>query len=193
MTKKKSKKKGLNYRLLWLVGGLGHLLVFLFDDRTFYNDTLYWSSVLLCGVLTGIYVIAKMKLTDPKSYKKLKGIKGKGIMFMIVALTFLGSTVLCGNLINGALLGLNFMGRSEVVSKQTYPIERIVQYKSGSRRGIRRNNPKVYYMKDSVLVSVLLPERYTSRINYDTFKTLEMDLKKGLLGFDYIENYKLLK
>ena len=197
MTKKKSKKnikgKSLNYRLFAIIGGISHFIVYLLDDSTFYNDTLFWSSLLFCGIVLGIYFIKKMELLNPDSYKKIKGTKLKLYMFTVCILTIMGTTLLFGNVINGTVLGLNFIGKSEFINQAEYQIEKIEQNKTGGRKRIRRNNPEVFFIKNSELVSVRLSERFDSNINYNESKTIEMELKKGLFGFEILDNYTLKK
>lgn len=195
MKKKKSKKKKkgkfLNYKLFAFIGGIFHYIVYLLDDLTFYNDTLFWLSLLFCGIIFGVYFIKKMKLLNPDSYKKIEGTKLKLYMFTISFLTIIGTSILFGNVINGTILGLNYIGKTERIEKVEYKIQKIEQNRTGGRKRIRRNNPKVFLTKDSKLISVILSERFDSNKNYNEFKSIGMGLKKGLFGFEIIDNYTL--
>ncbi len=192
--KKKKKEKSLNYKSLTFIGAIFHFIVYLLLDLTFYNDSLFWLSLLLCGIIFGIYFIKKMKLLNPDSYKKLEGMKLRLYMYTISFLMFIGTSLLFGNIINGTILGLNYIGKTEQIRNVEYPIQKIERHKPiRGRKGIRRNNPKVFLIKDSNLISVKLPERYDSDKNYDEFKSIEMELQKGLFGFEIIDSYTLKK
>ena len=196
MKKKKSKKKSLklnNYKLLAVIGGIFYLLVYLLNDSTFYDDNLFWLSFLFCGIISGFYFIRKLKLFNRDSYKNIDGNKLKIYIFLVCLLTIIGSSIIFGNLINGTILGLNYIGKSKETQKVEYQIQRIEQDKTGGRKRIRRNNPKVFFNKDSELINVRLSERYDSGKDYSEFKTIRMELNKGLFGFEIIDNYTLMK
>lgn len=202
MSKKKSKKskkdKTLNYKLFVIIGGIFHFIVFLLLDLTFYNDSIFWWSLLFCGLISGIYFIKKMKLTHLNSYKKIEGIKLKLYMFFICLFTIIGTTIIFGNVINGTILGLNYVGKSNDLINHEYQIQEITHNKSTGRNGrkrrlFRRNNPKVYLEKDGKLIGVNLSERFSSNKNYSEYKTIEFDLNRGLFGFEIIDNYELKK
>ena len=202
MYKKKSKKskkdKTLNYKLLVIIGGIFHFIVYLLLDLTFYNYSIFWWSLLLCGLISGVFFIKKMKLTYPNSYKKIEGIRLKLYMFFICLFTIIGSTIVFGNVINGTILGLNYVGKSNDLINKEYKILEITHKKSTGRNGrnkklLRRNNPKVYLEKDGKLIGVNLSERYSSSKNYSEYKTVEFDLNRGLFGFEIIDKYELKK
>ena len=197
MPKKKSKKKKKgnfkNYRLFLFVGGIFHLIVYLLYDKTFYSSTLFWTSLLICGGIFGIYFITKMQLTNPKTYRKLKGLKLKLCMSFACIIFILGGCIIFGNVVNGIIIGANYIGKKSESYKVEYKIEKILQDKTGGRKRIRRNNPKVYFEKDKKIERIRLPEYYRSTENYAEFKTIEFTLNKGLLGFEVVENYRLNK
>ena len=202
MTKKKAKKKkkekSLNYKWLVLIGALFHFIVYLLIDITLYSDSIFWWSLIVCGLISGIYLIEKMKLTQADSYKKIAGIKVKLYMFVICFFTIIGTTALFGNVINGAILSLNYIGKSKDVDIVEYRIKEITHNKSTGRNGrkrrfFRRNNPKVFFQKNGELVGVNLSERYNSNKDYSEFNTITFDVNKGLFDFDIIGNYELKK
>jgi hypothetical protein len=191
--KKRDKKDSKNYKLAVIIGGIFHFIVYLYYDLTFYNETLFWSSLIFSGLISGIYLIYKMKLLSPKSYKKIKGIKLKLFIFLMCFLTVLGSTLMLGNVINGIILGVNYIGKNSETNKKEYKIEKIIQSKTGGRKRIRRNNPKVTIEKDGKIIKRTLSEHYSLKKNYSEYKTIEFITNKGLLGFEIIENYELKK
>lgn len=202
MPKKKSKnnKKGksLNYKLLIIIGGIFHVIVYVLLDLTLYKDSIFWWSIILSGLISGIYFIKKMKLMNSNSYKKIEGTKLKFYMFFICFLTIIGTTLIFGNVINGTILGLNYVGKSNELKKSEYKIQEITHNKSTGRNGrkrrfLRRNNPRVYLEKDDELIDVDLSERYSTGKDYSEYKTIEFDLYRGLFGFELINEYKLKK
>jgi hypothetical protein len=199
MKKKKSKKKKkgkyLNYKLFVIIGGFFHFIMYKLYDLTFYNDTLLWLSILFCGSILGIYFIKKMELLNPKSYRKIEGIKLKLYMFTICFFMIFGTSIIFGNVVNGAIIGFNYIGKSNEISKNEYPIQKIERNRnSGKRRGLfRRYRPKVFLEKGGEIISVRLFERYNSNIDYAEFKTIEIELSEGLFGFEIINNYELKK
>tara|TARA_B110000908_G_C10057213_1_gene358923 strand:+ start:59 stop:652 length:594 start_codon:yes stop_codon:yes gene_type:complete len=191
--KKKKKGKSLNYKLFVIIGGIFHFIVYLLLDLTFYNNTLFWLGLFIGGITLGIYFIKKMELLNPKSYKKIKGNKLNFYIFLVCFLTILGTTVIFGNVINGTILGLNYIGKNSESKKTEYKIEKIVQRKTGGRKRIRRNNPKVYLEKEGKIIKRNLTEHYSLTKNYSEYKIIEFITNKGLLGFEIIENYELKK
>jgi len=191
--KKKKKGKSLNYKLFVIIGGIFHFIVYLLLDLTFYNNTLFWLGLFIGGITLGIYFIKKMELLNPKSYKKIKGNKLNFYIFLVCFLTILGTTVIFGNIINGTILGLNYIGKNSESKKTEYKIEKIVQRKTGGRKRIRRNNPKVYLEKEGKIIKRNLTEHYSLTKNYSEYKIIEFITNKGLLGFEIIENYELKK
>ena len=191
--KKKKKGKSLNYKLFVIIGGIFHFIVYLLLDLTFYNNTLFWLGLFIGGITLGIYFIKKMELLNPKSYKKIKGNKLNFYIFLVCFLTILGATVIFGNVINGTILGLNYIGKNSESKKTEYKIEKIVQRKTGGRKRIRRNNPKVYLEKEGKIIKRNLTEHYSLTKNYSEYKIIEFITNKGLLGFEIIENYELKK
>ena len=132
-------------------------------------------------------------MLHPKSYKTLSGLKLKAYMFGICFPVIIGSTAIFGNVINGTLIGLNYLGKSAAKNNKEYQIQKITQSKTRKRRRILRNNPKVFFLKDEEVLSIRLPERYDANTNYDTYKTIRLDLREGLLGFQVINDYELKK
>ena len=191
--KKKKKGKSLNYKMIVTIGGIFHLIVYFLLDLTFYSDTLLWLSLIAGGIPLGIYFILKMEILNPKSYRKIEGIKLKLYISVITLLIFLGSTVIFGNILNGTLLGLNYLGKNNELKSSEFNIEKIVQNKTGGRKRIRRNNPRVYYENNGKRISRDLTERYSLKKNYSEFKTINFITYKGLLGFDIMKNYELKK
>ncbi|WP_040282811.1 hypothetical protein, partial [Psychroserpens damuponensis] len=192
-SKKKKKGKSLNYKLFSVIGGIFHLIMYLLYDLTFYNDTLLWLSILFCGLIFGFYFIKKMELLNPKSYKKIEGLKLKLYMFFICFVMIIGGAIIFGNVINGTIIGLNYIGKNNETIKQEYGIQKIEQNSSGGRKRFRRYNPKVFIEKEGEIVTVNLSERYSKNKNYSEYRTIEMNLNKGLFGFEIIENYELKK
>ena len=131
----KVKKDNLLYfKQLSLAGGITHLIVYLLVDSTIYNEPLFWTSIFVCGILLSFYFIYKMELLNPDSYKILKGKKLKLFMIGVCIATVIGSIAIFGNFINGVLMGLNYIGKSESVKQVEYNIEKIVQSKTGGRK-----------------------------------------------------------
>lgn len=202
MPKKKSnlKKNGksLNFKLFIIVGAIFNLVVYLLIDLTFYNDSLFWWSLICCGIISGIYFIKKMKLMHPDSYKKIEGTKLKIYMFFIFLFTIIGTTIIFGNFINATILGLNYVGKSNDLKKDEYIIQEITHQKSTGRKGrkrrlFRRNNPKVCLEKDGTVIGVNLSEDYNSNKDYSEYKKIEFDVSRGLFGFEIIDDYVLRK
>ncbi|SDY09433.1 hypothetical protein SAMN05444411_1232 [Lutibacter oricola] len=191
--KKKKKGKSLNYKLFVIIGGIFHFIVYLLLDLTFYNDTIFWLSLILCGLILGIYFIKKMKLLNPESYRKIKGPKLKLYMFSVCLLIITGTSLIFGNVINGTLLGLNYIGKQNESNNIEYKIEKITQHKTGGRKRVRRNNPKVYFEKNGETIKRNLSEHYSLKKNYSEYKTIKFITNKGLLGFEIIKNYELKK
>ena len=191
--KKKKKKESIKYKPFVLIGGIFHLIVYLLIDLTFYSESLFWGSLISSGLIFGIYLIYKMELLNPKSYKKLEGIKLKMFIFLICFLTIFGVTAMLGNVVNGIILGVNYIGKNSETNKKEYKIEKIVQSKTGGRKRIRRNNPKVTLEKNGELINRILPEHFSLKKDYSEFKTIEFITNRGLLGFEIIENYELKK
>lgn len=197
-SKKKNKGKSLNYKLFVIIGGIFHFIVYLLLDLTFYSDSIFWWSLMFCGLISGFYFIKKMKLMHLDSYKKIEGIKLKLYMFLICLFTIIGATIIFGNIINGTILGLNYIGKSNDLNNYEYIIQEITHNKSTGRNGrkrrlFRRNNPKVFLEKDGELIGVNLSERYSNNKNYSEYKTIEFDLNRGLFGFEIITDYELKK
>ena len=197
MSKKKSKKskkgRSLNYKFFVVFGGVFHYIMYRLYNFTLYNDTLLWSSLFLSGLILGIYFIKKLKLLHPKSYKTLSGPKLKAYMFGICFLVIIGATAIFGNVINGTLVGLNYLGKSSTPNYKVYPVQKITQYRTGGRKRRRRNNPKVFFLRDGEVLSIRLPERYRVNTNYAEYKTIRLDIREGLLGFEVINDYELRK
>jgi len=196
--KKKKKEKSLNYKLFVIIGGIFHFIVYLLLDLTFYNDSIFWWSLIFCGLILGIYLIKKMKLLNPDSYRKIEGTKLKLYMFIICLFTIIGTTLIFGNVINGTILGLNYIGKSNELNNNEFKIQEITHNKSTGRNGrkrrlFRRNNPKVYLEKGGESIGVNLSEHYSSNKDYSEYKTIEFDLNKGLFGFEIIDDYELKK
>jgi hypothetical protein len=196
--KKKKKGKSLNYKLFVIIGGIFHYIVYLLIDLTFYNDTIFWLSLILCGLIAGVYFIKKMELLNPESYRKIEGTKLKVYMFIVCFFIIIGTTIIFGNVINGTILGLNYIGKNNDLDNHEYTIEEIVHNKSTRKRGrkirlFRRNNPKVYFEKNGEINKRNLSEHYSLKKNYSEYKTIEFITNKGLLGFEIIENYELKK
>lgn len=195
MKKKKSKrikkKKYLNYKLFAFIGGIFHLIVYMLYDSTFFDSRLFWGSLFFCGLALGTYFIMKMNLLSPESYKKIEGTKMKIFMFFACVLMIIGATITFGNVINGMVLGLNYIGKTNDTDKYEYKIQKIIQNRTGGKKRMRRNNPKVYFEKDDKLIRLNLPERYTATTKYSEFKTIELNLSMGLLGFEIVDSYEL--
>jgi hypothetical protein len=191
--KKKKKGKSLNYKVFVIIGGIFHFIVYLLLDLTFYSNTIFWLSLIFGGIVLGIYFIRKMELQKVKSYKKIEGAKLKLYMFLVCLFTIVGATLIFGNVINGTLLSLNYIGKNNESHNSEYKIEKIVQRKTGGRKKIKRNNPKVYLEKDGEIITRNLTEHYSLKKNYSEYKTIEFITNKGLLGFEIIEDYELKK
>ncbi|MAB47532.1 MAG: hypothetical protein CMC05_02770 [Flavobacteriaceae bacterium] len=197
-SKKKNKKKSLNYKLFVIIGGIFHFTVYILLDVTLYNDTIFWWSITLCGLISGIYFINKMKLIHSDSYKKIEGANLKLYMFFICFFTIIGTSIVFGNVINGTILGLNYIGKSNDIYQHEYIIQKITHNKSNGRNGrkrklFRRNNPKVYLDKDGESIGINLSEQYSPNKNYSQYKTIAFDLNRGLFGFEIINDYELKK
>ena len=201
MGKKKKKNKGtkgnsLNYKPFIIIGGIFNFIVYKLLDLTFYNDSLFWWSFLICGLISGIYLIKKMRLTESKSYKKIEGIKLKLFMFSICLLMIIGTTGILGNVVNGAILGLNYIGKNNELKTSEYKVVKI-EKNSGSRsrkrRLFRKTVPKVFFQKNEKLIDINLSENYSSKEDYSEFKTIELKTNKGMFGFEIVENYELKK
>lgn len=193
--KKKSKKKSslAQYKVFTIVGGIFHLIVYLLYDTTFYNTTLFFLSVLLCGTVLGIYFIRKMDMLNPKSYRKIKGTKLRLYMFFVCFLMILGASLIFGNVINGTILGLNYLGKTDQTVTQTYSVQKFGRYSSGGRKRVRRNKLKVYFERNGETMSLILPENYIASKSYDQFQKIEMKISKGLFGYDIMTAYTLKK
>ncbi|MFP4845616.1 hypothetical protein [Winogradskyella sp. PE311] len=195
MPKKKSKKKRerLNYKLMASLGGLFHVAVYLLIDKTFYNHTLFWGSIFVCGLIFGVYFIIKLKLNKNETYHKLEGSKLQLYIASMSLIMILGATLIFGNIINGSILVINYIGKNKLSYTEEYKIEKLVRYKSGGNKKIRRNNPKVYIQKDNSERNFLLPERYNTIIDYSEYRSIDLMLTNGLFGFEIIQDYKLKK
>ncbi len=190
---KKGKRNVLNYKLFSTIGAVFHGIVYLLIDHTFYNYQLLWGSIIVCGLVSGIYIIAKTGLHKTSSYQKIKGVKLHLSIFLICTLLLMGATLLMGNVINGTLLGLNYLGKGRDSNSVTYKIDKIEKSRKGVRRFVRRRVPTVYIEKDGELIAHDLPERYSSSKNYEDYKTIQMNVRKGFLGFEIIETYQLIE
>lgn len=186
----KKTKIPINIRLLIAIGLLFHIIVYRLGNKTFYNELLQWGSLLFCGVLVGTYLIFKLELNKPESYRKLEGVRLKLFMYAVSLLMIFGGIFLSGNVINGTLLGLNYLGRSQETVTKEYRIKKITRARRG-RRGLRRLRPLVYLKDDAEKSSFWLYERFDSNKNYDEFKTIEFELQEGLFGFEIINDYTL--
>lgn len=202
MAKKKSKKNkksnSNSYKKATIFGGVFHFLVYLFLDKTIYPSTLLYGSILLCGVITGVYAIYKLDLYKRTSYRKLKGVKLKAYMIFVGIIIILGSTLILGNVINGTVLGINYLTKDSGVQTYSFEVIKITHNKTKRTRGRRkfrvfRNNPKVHIQKDGKELGINLSETYNSDVDYTEFKTIELNLKNGGLGFEVIDNYILKK
>ncbi len=196
--KKKAKKKKnyYHYKLFVLVGGLFHAVTYFLYDLTLYSNYLFWLSAIGCGLFFGYYFIQKMKLLDPNSYRKIEGFKLKMYMLFICIGMVIGGVIIFGNVLNGTILGLNYLGKGSEVHIGEYRIEKITRNRTTSRkrrRSIRRNNPLVYLEKENEIVRLNLPERYSTTKDYAAFKTIRLNLKKGLFGYEIMDKYELLK
>lgn len=194
-SKKRSKKKSipLKYKLFALIGGLFHLIVFLLYDITFYNKTLSWLSLLICGIVFGLYFIKKMSLLNPNSYRKIKGVRLKAYMLLVCFLMILGGSIVFGNVINGTIIGLNYLGKGNKSTTQIYKIQKITKHRSGTRKKMKRVNPMIYLEKNGTIIKLRLSETYIESKNYSEFKKIEMSVSKGLLGFEIMNSYQLKK
>lgn len=197
-SKKNKKSKSNSYKKAAIFGGVFHFLVYLFLDKTIYPSNLLYGSILFCGVITGIYAIYKLELYKPTNYRKLKGVKLKAYMILAGIIIILGSTLILGNVINGTVLGINYLTKDSDVQTDRFEVIKITHNKSKGTKGRRkfrvfRNNPKVYIQKDGKVLGINLSESYNSDVDYTEFKTIELDLKKGGLGFEVIDNYYLKK
>lgn len=197
-SKKNKKSKSNSYKKATIFGGVFHFLVYLFLDKTIYPSNLLYASILFCGVITGIYAIYKLELYKPTSYRKLKGVKLKAYMIFTGIIIILGSTLILGNIINGTVLGINYLTKDSDVQTDRFEVIKITHNNSKGTRGRRkfrvfRNNPKVHIQKDGKELGINLSESYNSDVDYTEFKTIELDLKKGGLGFEVIDNYYLKK
>jgi hypothetical protein len=83
--------------------------------------------------------------------------------------------------------------KTNEINNYEFQINTIEHNRTGGKRRFRRNNPKVFFEKDGDLTSINLTERYNSKINYSEFKTIEMNLCKGMFGFEIIDAYDLKK
>ena len=196
MGNKKPKKKKLfkHYKLFIVIGGVFHIISWKFYEKTLFNENLYWGSALLCGLIFAIFFINKTDLLNPKSYKKLNGIKLKSYMLFIGIVMTVGGIIVFGSVINGTVLGLNYIGKSNVSIVVELQVEKIVRnYSTGGRRRTGRNNPKVYLKENEILKSFNLPERWDSNANYAEYKSIELNLKTGLFGLEIIDEYVLKK
>ncbi len=194
--KKKKKKSSLKFKGLFILGAVSHSIMYSLLKLTYYNDLLLWGSLIFCGVVSGVYLIVKMDLLNPKSYRKLKGIKLKGYMFTICFFLIIGTTIMFGNIINGAIIGLNYFGRDKNDNSNIYTVEKIEKHRNvrGSRgpRIFRRYSPKVYFTKDHKSVSRILPETFRSQKHIGV-KRIVLNEQMGLFGFVVIRNYQLQK
>jgi|GEM_PF-5894419 len=194
--KKKKKKSSLKFKWLFIIGGLSHFIMYSLLEFTYYSDSLLWGSLVFCGVVSGMYLIVKMDLLNPKSYRKLKGIKLKAYMFTICFFLIIGATIMFGNIINGAIIGLNYFGRDRSDNRNIYTVEKIEKHRNFRRRRVtrifRRYSPKVYFTKDNRSVNRILPETFKSQ-KYVGVKRIELNEQQGLFGFVIIRNYQLLK
>ncbi len=198
MGKKKSKKKKKKlfryYKVYLVIGALFHIISWEFYEKTLFNENLYWLSAGLCGLIFAIFFINKTDLLNPKGYKKLNGIKLKSYMLFICVIMTLGGIIVFGSVINGTVLSLNYIGKSDASSLIELQVEKIVRnYSRGGRRRIGRNNPKVYLKENKKLKSFNLPERWDSNENYAEYKSIELNLKTGLFGLEIIDEYVLKK
>lgn len=199
MKKKKKKNKGkkgrpLNYKLFIIIGGIFNFIVYKLIDSTFYNESLFWWSLLICGITSGIYFIKKMKLAEPKSYKKLEGIKLKLIMLIICLIMIIGTTGVLGNVVNGAILGLNYIGKNNEMKISEYKVLKIEKNRKRKRRKrklFRKTVPKVFFTKNGEILDLNLSENYSSKEDYSKYKIIELKMNRGLLNFEIIESYKL--
>lgn len=190
--KNRTKKKILfrHYKLFIFVGALFHIVMGLFYDRTFYNQTLFWISTVFCGLIFAIYFINKTDLLNPKSFGKMDGFKLKLYMISVIPIMTVAGVILFGSVINGTILGLNYIGKSNESNLVEYQIEKIVESRNFK---LRSTKPKVFIEKNGELISVRLSERYNSNKDYAKFKSIEFDLKKGLFGLEVIDEYELKK
>ncbi|MFS4491901.1 hypothetical protein [Maribacter sp. 2308TA10-17] len=194
--KKKKKKKSFGYKSFVVVGASFHFITDLFYNRTLYSNTVFWVSAFISGIVFGIYFIQKMKLLNTQNYKKLGGFKLKAYMYSICLIMVLGGTIIFGNVLNGTILGLNFVGGSKTVSSEEYAIEKIVEDWSlslgRSSRALRSSYPRVYFRKNGEMWSFRLKERYDDQKNYSSYQKINLMLNKGTLGYDIILDYKVI-
>lgn len=115
-------------------------------------------------------------------------------MLSVIPLMTIAGVILFGNVINGTVLGLNYIGKSNESNLVEFQIKKIEHnYSTGGRRGMSRNNPEVYLKKNGELISIDLPERWDSNKKYSEYKSIEFGLTKGLFGLEIITEYELKK
>lgn len=117
-------------------------------------------------------------------------------MFSICLLMTIGTTGILGNVFNGVILGLNYIGKNNELKTSEYRVLKIEKNSGSSsrkRKLFRKTVPKVFLEKNGKLIDINLSENYSSKGNYSEFKTIQLNTNKGLFGFEIIENYKLKK
>nr|WP_298989901.1 hypothetical protein [uncultured Polaribacter sp.] len=188
---KKKKKLKINYKLIVLFGGVFHLITYFLFNETLDTDNLLLLSIIIGGITLGLFFIKRLELTNPKSYRKLKGVKLKSVMILICSIMIFGGAIIFGNVLNGLVLGLNYLGRDSETSIKKYSINKIARYRKSGKRRMFSQKPKVYFFEEGKIQTLILSEFYSSQKDYTKFKTIELEISQGLLGFDYIENYNL--
>ena len=176
-------------KALIVLGGLFNLIVFFFHEYTFYNETIFWSSFIIVGIGIGTY-IAKISFWNSKKYKK--GKLKKSSILLVSFLIIFGSTLVFGNILNGIIIGVNYLGRSNDTVIMDYEIDKIVKYREPGRYS-RKYVPRVVYKRNEKSMNISLTDRYNENTNYGEYQTITMELSKGYLGFEIIEKISLNK
>ena len=188
--------KSSEFKLLIVIGGLFHLIISLLYDVTIYNKRLFWIGLIISGVLGGLYLIKRLGLLDSNNSKKKKKKKKKkkAPVLLISMIMLIGGILLFGNVINGIVYGINYVGKGTELKTEEYKIDHIIKHSTRTRRSFfRKKHPLIYFIDGNEIYSLELGEKYNEEINYEEYQTVEFEYVEGLLGFKIVESYELNK
>ncbi len=174
MTKKQKK---LYYKVIFLVG----LIAISWEIR------IYRQTIIDIKVLFGIIFIIgflTMFLTL-KDFKKLFKYSKKTSLYFYA---FIQSIVSWGFLACSIFMFTNYYLKSEGVKKQTFKIVERSSL-SGGRRNRDERKPMFKIMYEGELKELIFTHKYYEKM--ESYKNIELIVKKGFLGYDLLIDQKL--
>ena len=175
--KLKKKQKNLLYKTIFIIG-----LILMFFQVLIYRKTIIdWEILALICLTVGVLI----SFLNYKDFNKLFNYKNRYSLFFW---TFIQNTASWGFIICSFFMFTNYYFAERISIKETF---QIVEKSSMTGRKYHRNERKpIFRIKyNNKLKDLVFSHKYYEKMDFYT--EVELEVRKGYLGYDILENIKL--